>query len=443
MADKNASDELPGSVPGQFPSTPGETPAADDTDYIKDRTPFKPAGSGDAAPTPFPGGGAAGTYTTKVDGASHQRHRSFGRPAATHGKPTSHGDSSTIGRDAAIAGGAAGATGAAATGAFAYKESQMDDPVTDVDSSKQGTTLWRDADKSQQQEEDHTGRNTAIAGGAAAATGAAAYGAYEYKENQITDPVSDPDPDQKDYGAYERSGQGRGATEPEMEKKFATYDLNDPNPERTEAMKAQQRRTEEQKASMSQDDSNTGEYAAAGGVAAAGAGAAGMAATSSGEERRVSQTPNPDDFGGYERAGKGGIATEGELENKFATYEVHDANPEQTEAMKERIKEIEEQKAALGVEDQEKPGEKKGLLAKLGIGKSKDKSKGEGSSPRASEDVSSSAGQRELTEEEKTGLPVGNTDMSQKGTAADPHDEHLFIHGGDPNAPTLVVREKP
>ena len=97
MAENHASDELPGHVPGEFPGTPGEGSTAQN-DYMTNRTPFKSGGSSTSeAPQSFPGGGAAGTYSTIVDAKTHQRHRSFGRPAATYGKPTSHGDSSTTG----------------------------------------------------------------------------------------------------------------------------------------------------------------------------------------------------------------------------------------------------------------------------------------------------------------------------------------------------------
>ena len=79
--------------------------------------------------------------------------------------------------------------------------------------------------------------------------------------------------------------------------------------------------------------------AAAGGAATAGA--AGTAAMlGSGESS---------DYGPYERSGRGSVSTEGELSNRFATYELNDPNPEQTAAMKEKIRLLEAEKAKVSL----------------------------------------------------------------------------------------------
>ena len=64
----------------------------------------------------------------------------------------------------------------------------------------------------------------------------------------------DSRPTSTQVGAYEHSGRGGVTSDEELESKFATYGVNDPNPERTEEMKERIRKLEEEKAESGQED---------------------------------------------------------------------------------------------------------------------------------------------------------------------------------------------
>lgn len=81
-------------------------------------------------------------------------------------------------------------------------------------------------------------------------------------------------------------------------------------------------------------------------------------------------TGSTEDYGAYERAGRGLTATDGELENKFTTYDLNDPNPQQTEEKKEEIRRIEALKAnEYGLRPEEQAKQKKSFLEKIGLKK--------------------------------------------------------------------------
>lgn len=131
------------------------------------------------------------------------------------------------------------------------------------------------------------------------------------------------------------------------------------------------------------------------------------------------------EYGGYERAGKGGVATEGEMENKFASYGLNDPDPEKTEQMKEYMRNIERQKAEVMGHDTGQPGQKEGFMQKLRRG-SKDRIDAFNERRRSS--ATSDAARR--------------SSATKPSAEPENRDIHVVQEGADPNAPTLVVKEK-
>lgn len=143
------------------------------------------------------------------------------------------------------------------------------------------------------------------------------------------------------------------------------------------------------------------------------------------EERKAEAESSTGDYGAYERAGQGGVATEGELENKFATYEFNDPNRERTLEMEQRIQQIEQEKAEMLGDDAEQPQEKEGILQKV-----LSKIKGDDEEKQTSKEESTAA-----AEEERAPSPV---------SPIRPEEEIVLVNSASsPDAPQLVVGSTP
>ena len=196
--------EDPQRMPGGFPAEPGEEA---DRAVASGSTIATSMGIVSAAGL---GAGAAGYEASKssaepttTESSLHPGGESFPIMTTTnsvrHETPatqTSQESEDHTGRNTAIAGGAVAATGAA--GAGTYYATRDEDKV-DMGPTTLASQAAPVADTSQESE-DHTGRNAAIAGGAVAGTGAAAAGTYYATRDE---PATDTGPASKTIGPHE------------------------------------------------------------------------------------------------------------------------------------------------------------------------------------------------------------------------------------------------
>lgn len=132
------------------------------------------------------------------------------------------------------------------------------------------------------------------------------------------------------------------------------------------------------------------------------------------------------EYGGYERAGKGGVATEGEMDNKFATYRLNDPDPEKTEAMKEHMRNIERQKAeVMGHDAGPTAGGKEGFMQKL---------------RRGSKDRIDAFNERRRSS--ATSESARRSSATKPSAEPERRDIHVVQEDADPNAPALVLKGK-
>lgn len=342
-------------------------------------------------------------------------------------------------------------------------------------------------EQAKKEEESHLGRDTAIAGGATAAAGAAGYGAYELSKDDETKPVTSTtqaaeDPATKEgtskwkdysltsisltsdlvphqpYSPYSSKGQqaaaDASAARDAREEPVAagtTQDTSryvdhrqDPAPTTQTAEKPgveepASRQTTEPRI---ESEHSYGEDAAiAGGVGAGavGAGGAGYAAASSLEG---SSLPKGDsNVSAYEHSGKGTVTSQAELDQRFKTYGLHDENPERTQAKMAEIKRLEEEKAKFKGTQEETPKKKEGFLHKI-LHRHKDKKENE--EPK-------SPGQKEVTTQSGAPIDTGGdahhltVDEAHKmGLPIDEHGHIVLKNAAAPaDAPHLTITEKP
>ena len=325
-------------------------------------------------------------------------------------------------------------------------------------------------EQAKKDEDEHNyGRDAAIAGGVGAA-GAAGYGAYAMSKDDKAEPGTEHSTDQT--AGY---GQAREPFSPYSSKGQEAAASAAAGPEPTNTTTTQPKTEDESHYSRG--------TAAVGGAGAAGAGAYALGKDKDGQqldadeqaarERSTDYPPKYEsstttdtgatdtkvsqpevtsasdhqtagstdegaaEIGPYERSGKGNAATEQELEGKFATYGVHDENPERTQQQMEKIRKLEHEKARYKQEqEQAAPPKKEGFLHKI-LHPHRHKKEEENQAPASS--ASRSAATEQSAETTQTGSARGSS-----LTEGLPKDEQGNIiiqkEGADPNAPHLSVK---